>query len=310
MNAFDLPAIPDGGGELHPYTPEAPQFEPPWLVPDVDHLSENYGEIPQLFGQPLPSGIVPADVQQQFIEPLADSFSADMDTLRVPTKYSRMAANFFRAYAMQPLPHVVAEHTYSLRGFDWLTPGDRPFVDALLNDLARADCPSKVVRIFLSWYGEKIRQLTQAQAPVRRTSHVTIDDLSDTEFAIVESRAESDRQAGLNELRRRWGNQFSVNMRAVHDHVAKNLTAAQRTFLETAVAKGGVLLANHPDTIEALYREAVAGAIDQLRGGGHNNLGAEITEIERVMRVDRRRYNNDEVMQARYRELIRLRDGG
>lgn len=37
------------------------------------------------------------------------------------------------------------------------------------------------------------------------------------------------------------------------------------------------------------------------------NVESEIAQIERVMRTDRRRYNQDEAMQARYRVLLATR---
>ncbi|MNJ77578.1 hypothetical protein D3C77_751130 [compost metagenome] len=65
---------------------------------------------------------------------------------------------------------------------------------------------------------------------------------------------------------------------------------------------------NTRECVLGLYRQALLAEGGRLPSGGA--LAAEIAEHERAMKVDRRAWLKNEVRQSRYRELIRIRDGG
>jgi len=141
----------------------------------------------------------------------------------------------------------------------------------------------------------------------------------DAYYAMVEEKmaAQADlareaEQAGVEELRSEWGGDFKRNLNVMHAHLDTLPKEVADVFRQGRGADG-VPIGYKPEVLKwltslALEQNPVATVVP---GAGANQAGAisdEIASIERVMSSDRRKYNSDEKMQARYRELVEARD--
>lgn len=298
-----LPVDWQQGGAVAPYEPSAPLSpspEPSWLVPDVDHLTPAQHSPQQaIFGQPIPG--VTAQQAQQAVSAILDAFKTDMQALGVAQHFANAAADWYSRMAMAPVPNEPGLHGYSLRGFKF-EPADRPHINAFCNHMDQIGAPQQVVRLMLSWYqelGRRAQQAQKAQAQQPQTGGV-----SDAEWAQIERRCESDKEATKDTLRTHWGQQWQTKLQIVLDYF-HGLPAHEQDHFEYALLPGGQLGGNNPEVILRLYDQATGGA---LPTGG--NLQAEINMLESRMVNDRRAWFRDDAAQGRLRRLYQLRDGG
>ncbi|MNJ63104.1 hypothetical protein D3C77_589780 [compost metagenome] len=101
-----------------------------------------------------------------------------------------------------------------------------------------------------------------------------------------------------------WGSSFNANLRMV-DNYYQSLPLREQQALDV-LTDGYISALNTKEVVLGLYKQAVGSS--SLPTGGA--LSTELAEHERIMKFDRKRWNKDERLQARYRELIRIRDGG
>lgn len=131
--------------------------------------------------------------------------------------------------------------------------------------------------------------------------------------AIAELDAEQAREATdfLRDPENGWGKDFRTNMNLVNQVLDTYFGEEAKNQLMNGRYMDGRGFFNDPTVLQGIAKLArqvndvapiIAQDPDQLK-----SLHEEIDEIENVMRTDRRRYNGDEKMQARYRELLDLR---
>lgn len=118
--------------------------------------------------------------------------------------------------------------------------------------------------------------------------------------AATERSDEQDLNETRNAMRSEWGHSYIPNLRAIKQLFA-SLPPGVQQALETAELADGTLLLNTPTGLRWLFDLARR----PVSYGSQPHVAAdEIAQIENIMRTDRRRYNNDERMQARYRDLV------
>lgn len=133
--------------------------------------------------------------------------------------------------------------------------------------------------------------------------------------ARVEKRVEADnsfRESSEDTMRAEWGNDFRAN----HGRISALLDTGPkgiRDLLGSARLGDGSKLGDHPDWLRFfadVSRQLIPAGVVLPSGGGDigKSVADEIALIEKTMKTDRKTYNNDEKMQARYRELIGARD--
>lgn len=289
----DLPAVQDGGDLAPYYTPTPsplPASAPAGLPADFLDDRADHDQGVTLFGQAMP----PAAAQQVMRE-LEENFSRDMSRA-VPAAHARLAVDLFKQMATAPMPRdVAAAHRYDLRGLAFLKE-DHPHIASFLNAMHAHGVPQSSAYTMLRWYSDLSKKVFEQQQQ-RNAS-----EFSDAELDQIDARADADREAGLDALRTLWGHEMPTRLALVHQYV-RGLPAAARDHLQNAVLPGNKLAANDVGVVQALYAEAVG----QMPSG--SNLQKEIAKIEHTLRTDRKLYNRDPMMQARYLELLRLRDG-
>lgn len=127
-------------------------------------------------------------------------------------------------------------------------------------------------------------------------------------------RAEADiaaQEAGEEELRSEWGNEFKRNISVIHNMLAGAVDGEFKDVVLHARGEDGVPLSSNPKWLKFLLN---LGLIDNpaaklVPNSGNDpmkGLNERIAEIEGKMHT--KTYINDEKMQAEYRELIDTRD--
>lgn len=130
----------------------------------------------------------------------------------------------------------------------------------------------------------------------------------DQEVAAAATRDTNDRKGFETEMRQRWGQDYKANQ----NHLVAfldTLGAGPKEAILNARLGDGMALFNHPGIVAFLTDAArKVHAPGTLGGAGAETNAAsaaeEIKKIETTMRTNRKEYNRDEAMQARYRQLL------
>lgn len=168
--------------------------------------------------------------------------------------------------------------------------------------------------------GEFAAQMHEANAPASFVQQAIAWQRQAAEKQ-AEAQAEADRahkDAAVDELRAEWGAEFRANLNS-----AKNMVEAMApdmgedgSFFDLVMGgrtNDGKIMGNDPRVMKffaAMARELnPAGTVVPGDSGSQaKSIDAEIEEIKGVMRTDRARYNKDEKMQARYRDLLSAKE--
>lgn len=130
----------------------------------------------------------------------------------------------------------------------------------------------------------------------------------DQEAAAAATRDTNDRKGFETEMRQRWGQDYKANQ----NHLVAfldTLGQGPKEAILNARLGDGMALFNHPGIVAFLTDAArKVHAPGTLGGAGAETNAAsaeeEIKKIETTMRTNRKEYNRDEAMQARYRQLL------
>ena len=123
--------------------------------------------------------------------------------------------------------------------------------------------------------------------------------------------AEGDATAQQNTddaLRAEWGNDYRGNINRVDNLIATAPAEVAEILLDARLPNGDKLRAN-PDAMRflldmATLMDPITTVTDSKGTGKLTAVQDELDSIREVMRTDRAKYNRDERMQQRYRELI------
>jgi len=278
--------VPVSPGTVAPITPADSWGETP-----VDYLSE------RPTSQPLPQQV------EANVAAIATVFETDMASLGFVQRDIQLCINYFKQSLANPptrMPQI--RHKYQT----WQFSND-PAFQAFCNWAATQRFPPELIQSVAYWLQqlEDFQHGTGRFAGVRTpVSSDPTDQLSDADYEAV-LRANDQAQARtMGILKDRWGSSFEANLRMVQNYF-QSLPAHEQEHL-SQYSTGWIKATNTVEIITALYSQAIGA--NSLPSGGA--LATEIAEHERIMRYDRKRWNSDERLAARYRELIRRRDGG
>lgn len=108
----------------------------------------------------------------------------------------------------------------------------------------------------------------------------------------------------ITELRALWGDDKILSNIKLIEAYLDTLPDNAGVLFKAARDGNGKAIANNPATLQLLLGQAQARRSTSLSG----SLAEQIAAIENTMRADRTSYNRDENLQARYRELLRMRE--
>lgn len=163
---------------------------------------------------------------------------------------------------------------------------DKPFVDKFLQSMHGANAPPALANAALATYYEIVEEQVAAQAEAENAA-----------------RGES-----IEALREEWGGDYRRNLNVMTGFLDTLPEPVANAFRHGKGADG-VPLGYNADVLRWLTSLAMESnpVATVVPGAGANQASAiadEIAAIDKVMREDRDRYNRDDKMQARYRELI------
>lgn len=166
---------------------------------------------------------------------------------------------------------------------------DKPFVEDFLKAAHSRNAPPEVVNGMLDWYYDQ-----QEKAAV-----------------VLEEKDSAYLQQSEDTLRSEWGGEYRTNINIIKGMMETIPESVRDLFMNARLGDGTVLL-NHPDIARwlVLTGRQLNPIHTVVPGAGANIASAindEIASIEKVMKEDRSKYNGDERMQTRLRELYDAR---
>lgn len=300
------------GSDIQPYSPDQPlqplqPLQPDtWGVTDVDVLTprESHSGL-QLFGQPLPSGTTPQQVQATLGQ-LGGIFLSDFSTLGYPSHFIQSSIQFFMDNATRTPQQVRRQHSFSLPkdlSGDWLAESFGNHLDRLSGTQAQKQ---QFLNATLQWLNKLSQHLNaQGSKPAQGRAPASYEDsLWDAEWAELDRRNEALKARTENTLRRRWGTSYTLNVQVAQEYL-NNLPARERKHFDQITSQGAML--NSVEALTFLFDSAIGKASIPTSGGAVNQ---EINQIEQLMKVNPKAYFKDNQIQARLRELYNIRDKG
>lgn len=140
--------------------------------------------------------------------------------------------------------------------------------------------------------------------------------IADMNKADAQGRAARDvelEETGEDALRTEWGGEYKRNITFIHNLLDGSATPEFKDKLLGGRLADGTPIGSDPAALRFLMSLAlVQNPTGTLVPGYNNNpiqgVDEEIAKIDKVMREDRKTYNGDEKMQARYRELLEAKE--
>lgn len=303
-------------GELQPYNPGevlAPHNHQDWTnTTDVDLLREDHRHQSsgvQLFGAPLPAGTAVQQVEAMLGQ-LGGAFMADFSSLGYPQSYINAAVQFMTANAMKAPYQVRQQHNFNLHGQDdYLGHAFGNMVQGLTGS-PRAK--QQFVTACLQWLSKASKQLSQTLDVSHETTRMSpnsteamLNSLNDSDYNKVIKINEQALAKTLDILATKWGHVFKQNIEIANNYLHGLPEADQKHFDQFTT--GWVHMRNTSEFITAMF-DAATGA--HSIGNNGASIAKEIAECERCMRTNRKAWLSDNALQARYRTLLTIRDGG
>lgn len=187
------------------------------------------------------------------------------------------------------IPEAPGDYTKTFKEGLVIGDADKPFVDDFLTAAHAHNAPPEVVNGMLDWYYSQQEKAMQ----------------------VVEERDAQYLQKSEDALRSEWGGEYRTNINMIKGLVETMPEDVRDLFMNARLGDGTVLL-NHPDMARwlALTSRQLNPVHTVVPGAGSNIAGAiddEIASIEKVMKEDRSKYNANEQMQSRLRDLYEAR---
>lgn len=308
----------DGAGDLAPYSPSqplAPAPSPDWqhggdLLP-TDYHTPNHGQ-PMLFGQPLPPGVSIEQVMQAYNQ-LGGVFVADFLKLGHNITHSQQAVKWFLDAAKNPPPAKQKPHAK----YNLYEHANDPLFCAFSYFAAEKGMSTKFVSDCCWWVSEAGRKLSQQNTNIQHgtpaqgrapNSDDLTDSLSDAQYNQLVSHNERVKAQTINRLAAKYGDHGYQQVIALAQAHLERLPVADRKHFDawTGDFPWTHMLSTF-EAIDGLYAMAIgAGSINK------SGVAQEIAAYEAMLRKpsERARYMKDPQMQARFRELLRIQQGG
>lgn len=280
-------------GDLAPYSPGTVAPITPadsWGDVPVDYLSTHQ--------TPFPS----QQVEQNF-NAMADTFERDFQGLGYVQRDIDAVISWFKQSLSNPPKQQPKKHNYNLYQYS-----NDAVMNAFANYAATKKLSAQMVAAICYWCQEFENLVNgvgryapqQVQAPT--TSRDPTANLSDADYDRVVAINDAAAAATLGYLQDLWGSSYAANMRVVQAYFS-NLPAADQEYLNQ-YAQNWVRGTNDAHVLLGLYKQAI-GAGSLPKSGAE--VSREIASIEQVMKTNRKQYMADDQLQARYRELLRMR---
>ena len=167
---------------------------------------------------------------------------------------------------------------------------DQPVIDGFMEYAHEKNMSTQTVSDSVNWYFQNQESMAEARND------------TDSEYQTTNT----------DELRTEWGDQYRPNINRINGLLDTAPEEVKEAIMGSRLPDGNPLGSNAG---VLRYLAQLAHEINPVTtlvpGSGANvmnAIGDEISAIEKVMHDDRKAYNKDEKMQARYRDLLEARD--
>ncbi|MFJ3367614.1 hypothetical protein [Pseudomonas sp. NPDC086251] len=267
---------------------------------EINDYTQYSGGGQVVFGQKLPPGVTIAQVQTAFGQ-MAGVFQSDFATLGHKHSQIQAAVSWLMDAVANPPAQQRQHHRYNL-----FEHANDPTFQAFANFAHDHGFSAKFVQDACWWVTEAAKRLGQqvavSQAPrmAPNSTESLLSELSEAELEQVTKINEAAKAQTYHYLEKLWGDSFTINLKMVDDYI-KSLPLHEHVALDV-ITTGWVFALNTKEVILGLYQQAIG--VHSLPSGGA--VQSEIEECQHIMKVDRKRWNSDERLQARYRTLLEL----
>jgi len=280
-------------GDLAPYSPGGD------LAP-ITPVDDGWGAEPDYLAERPVQPLADPQVEQNF-QAIATTFTNDMAGLGFVQKDIDLCIHWFRQSLTNPPTRMPAKRaSYNLWQYS---------NDVAMNHFAVYAQQHKLSQNMIQSICYWLQEFENLQNGVGRFAGVQkpassdpTDQLSNAEYEQVLRINENAKANTLGYLRDLWGSSFQANLRMV-DNYFNSLPEREKQHL-SQFSTGWIVATNTKEVILGLFNQAIGAGT--LPSGGA--IATEIEQHEFVMKHDRKRWNSDERLQARYRELLRMRD--
>lgn len=306
-------------GEIQPFNqglqerPFAPELDNSWGRTDLDEYRPAPSSGPTLFGAPLP----PGTTQQQadvVLGQLGAAFMNDFAQLGYPATYVQAAIQFMTANATKAPYHVTPRHNLRLpkEADDYL---GHAFANTISELSGSPRAKQQFVTATITWLAKitaKLNSQTAGSVTMPRTapnsSQAALSQLSDAEYARVIKINEQAQLQTLNTLAAKHGQYTAQNMIALANAQLQKLTPQEAAHFDQFTS-GWVAMTNTVEAVEFLYNAAVGANSIPKDGAG---VASELIMFEAMLKnpTERAKYMKDPELQARYRALLTMQQGG
>lgn len=301
--------VPISPGDLQPYSPSqplAPAPSPDWGTELTNHeYTQHSGGGQQIFGQTLPAGVSLAQAMEGYKQ-LANVFVSDFIQLNHKASHVQAAVQWFMAAITSPPAQQRPHHRYTL-----FEHSKDPLFQAFANYAHDNNFSARMVSDCCWWITEAAKRLsqqpveTQPRTAPSNSSEALLNQLSDADYAKVIAINDRALANTMQVLQQRWGNYtYQQNIEIAQSYLEKLPATDQRHFDQ--FTSGWVHMRNSPEFIIAMF-DAATGAHNIPKDGA--GVAREIAECERCMKTNRKQWQADSALQARYRTLLDMRDG-
>ena len=294
---------PGGLAPITPDQPLSPRADDWGIEPDYIGY-DTTGEL-TFFGEPIQA----TEAQlEQLVGELAGGFQMQFSAAGYSQRHIQAAVAWFNSQWDSPPRQEQVRHQYSLPAIY----ASDPVAISFANHCAACNAPPAFVFNAINWLEKVGQQLNSQQvtasSPVSQprtapSSADPTDQLSNADYNRVLAANERAQAATMDYLENHWGRaQFRINLAIVEEHYSK-LPSAHRKHFEQ-YTEGWVKFGNTKEAILGLFNEAI-GSVPTSPA----EINAEIEALEKIMREERRRWNSNESLGARYRQLLNMRGG-
>jgi hypothetical protein len=221
--------------------------------------------------------------------------------------YTQKCVAWFMNALTIPPQQQQRRHSYNL--FEHTTD---PIFQAFANYAHDNKFPAKMVQDACWWVTEVAKRLTKSpvgQETLPRmapnSTESMLSQLSDADYAKVVTINDRALANTMQVLQQRWGDYtFRQNIEIAQSYLERLPAVDQKHFDQFTT--GWVHMRNTPEFIAAMF-DAATGAHSLPKDGA--GIAREIAECEKCMKTNRKQWQADNALQARYRTLLDMRDG-
>lgn len=308
-NGIDL--YQSEGGDVAPYSPSPLQPIQPdsWgeLSPrEIDSYQGQQSQGNQIFGQTLPAGVSINQVQAWFSE-LSTVFQSDFSILKHNQQHIQEASSWFMNALTNPPAQQRQRHRFNL-----FEHSQDLIFQAFANFAHDNHFSAKFVQDACWWVsevGKKLNALNPTEGAVTLPRTATpasadpLDSLNDAQYNWVIKHNEQVKAQTKATLQDRWGKHtFQQNLDLAQKYL-ESLPAREQAHFDQFTGNW-VHMYNTVEFSEFCYNAAIGAGSLPTSGA---EIARELASIENVMKTERRAYNNDIRLQARYRTLLDMR---